>query len=173
MSCRATGCDDREWMARKFCQRHWKMLPVDLQIRVRKLLGGRRWNPDMSEFGVLVDEANAIITAVEKEQHENAHVMLYRTRMAAVTGLVMNIRQLPFPQMRIQLLGSIDELLANNLDLYRERRVGIERDLAFLEFFIETRERLGALIQTFPVSPAPVEEDTVEIHTSDPLGGIE
>jgi hypothetical protein len=172
MSCRATGCDEKEWMARKFCARHWKMLPLELQARIRKLLGARRWNPDMTEFQLLVDEANVIIAQREEEAKGDAIVGLYRTRMAAVTGLVMNIRQLPFPQMRIQLLESIDELLANNLDLYRARRVGIERDLAFLEFFIEVREHLGTLIKSFP-PPVSAETDTVEIHTSDPMGHVE
>jgi hypothetical protein len=148
------------------------MLPVELQQRIRKLLAGRRWNPDMSEFQKLVDEAIAIIAEREKSEHENAHVTLYRTRMAAVTGLVMTIRQLPFPEMKLQLQESIDELLANNLELYRERQVGIERDLAFLEFFIGAREQLGALIKSFS-PPAPAEPETVEIHTSDPLGGVE
>ena len=172
MSCRATGCDENEWMARKFCARHWKMLPVNLQWRIRKLLAGRRWKPDMSEFAVLVDEANVIVAQREEEEKANAHITLYRTRMAAVSGLVVTIRQLPFPELLVQLKASVDELLANDLDRYREHQVGIERDMAFLEFFIDARERLGVLIQSF-APPAPAETETVEIHTSDPLGGIE
>jgi hypothetical protein len=166
MSCRVEYCEKPEWMARKFCDRHWKMLPLDLQMKIRKLLERRRFGKgDANELQPMIDEALVVIAEREKAEEANAHVTLYRTRMAAVSGLVVTIRQLPFPELRAQLQESIDELLANNLDLYRERRVGIERDAAFLEFFIEVRMHLGTLIQNF-APPAPADEDTVEIHTN-------
>jgi hypothetical protein len=170
MSCRAPGCDEKEWMARKFCARHWKMLPVELQTRIRKLVGARRWNPDMSEFQALVDEATAIIQRVEKEQHDNAHITLYRTRMAAVSGLVVTIRTLPFPDLLAQIKAEVDHLLANDLDVYRAHRVGIERDMAFLDFFSYAQVELGRLIKAF-APPAPAEEgETIVINKHEAAG---
>jgi hypothetical protein len=170
MSCRAPGCDKNEWMARKFCARHWKMLPVELQTKIRKLVGARRWNPDMSEFQALVDEANAIITAAEKEEHANAHITLYRTRMAAVSGLVVTIRTLPFPDILAQLKAEVEHLLANDLDVYRAHRVGIERDMAFLDFFSYAQVELGRLIKAF-APPAPASEGEQEAVGKSEAGG--
>lgn len=159
MSCRATGCDGREWMARKFCDRHWKMLPVDLQIQIRKALewNRRASNTDQRDLQPLFDQAQAIIDERSLQQDVAAQIGLFRTHMASVAGVVAALRTIPVEDLRVQLSTSADSFQRTDPDGYQQQQSRIEMDLEILELLGDTSSKLGAVIKRY--APAPVEVD--------------
>lgn len=162
MSCRIEACEIAQWMARPYCERHWRLLPSEFAMTIRKLLDRKRrlgavftQEPELQQ---LLDRTDAYIATREKMGHDEARVAVYRARMAAVSGLVVTIRQLPFSELFSQLAENAGELEKDFPETYEERRIGIARDLAFLNFFIEARERLGEIISAHPQPEQPAPE---------------
>lgn len=160
MSCRATGCDKREWMARKFCDRHWKMLPLELQMKIRKLLERRRGGAATAEeLQPLFDEAQTIITQREAANDVTAQIGIFRTHMASVAGTVAALRTIPLRDLHTQLSTSAEAMQRTDPADYEERRLKIELDLALLEILGDTSDKLREAIKAFaPPEPAEVVE---------------
>jgi hypothetical protein len=155
--CRVPGCSNAEWMMRQLCKEHFTMLPHEVQLEIReavKSAGFRRreWLKPM--FVKALD----LIATVENHNRNAAIVTFYRQRMAAVNGLVATIRQLPFKELFEQLETSAGLLLTDFPETYEERKIGINRDLAFLSFFVDARERLGEIIRAYPQPETPAPE---------------
>jgi hypothetical protein len=169
MSCRAIGCDGREWMARKFCDRHWKMLPVDLQIQIRKALEWNRRHSGDDAIGLQewFDRAQVVISAREEQEGIVREVGLFRTHMATVHGTIAAIRTVPLRDVHAQLAKSRDAHIATDPDGYEAVRTKVERDLEFLELLAEMSDKLGDIIVKFT---PPAEDESVEIHTNAPQG---
>jgi hypothetical protein len=143
-------------MARKFCDRHWKMLPNELQIRIRKLLERRHWKPTAEELQPLFDEAQAIITAREAEQGVAAEIATFRTHMATVAGTVAALRTIPLGHLRAQLSQSAEAMLRTDPDGHESLKRRIEMDLEILEILNDASDVLGEVIKRF-APPAPEE----------------
>jgi hypothetical protein len=169
VSCRATGCDGREWMARKFCDRHWKMLPVDLQIELRKAIERNRRNGLPVDLSPLFERAQKAIDEKELQEGVAREIGLFRTHMASVAGVVAALRTIPVDDLRVQLSTSSDSFKRTDPDGYKEQQPRIEMDLEILELLGEVRERLGALIKRWQPVIAP-DDETVEMHTNAPRG---
>jgi hypothetical protein len=150
VSCRATGCDKREWMARKFCDRHWKMLPFELQMKIRKLLERKRAGAATpEELQPLFDEAKAIINQREAEEGVAAEIGLFRTRMANVAGTVAALRTIPCRDLHEQLERSRESSARLDPEGHESIRVKIELDLALLEILADASDKLHETITRF------------------------
>lgn len=157
MNCRVDECDRVEWMGRQICAPHLKMLPADLYHAIRKAVNGKTKS---DELPALIDRALAIITELEVQQHVTAQIAVFRTHMATVHAIVAGIRTVPMTDVLNQLAASNAALLATDPDLHAERGQHIARDLAFLHFFADARDRLGEIIEAYPV-PTPATAELV------------
>jgi len=163
MSCRVAGCEEKEWMARKFCLRHWKMLPQPLQREIRMMVAARRFKQDPATVQALLDTACAAIAQASEKQNVAAEIGIFRTHMATVHAMVAGIRTVPMAQVRDQLAAWSEALLKTAPALHAERRPHIDRDLAFLDFFANARERLGEIMEAHPV---PTKQDPTLVENA-------
>lgn len=159
MKCRVDGCDRAEWMMREICDRHWHMLPADLQQRIRIALKNWRSAPASSRADWRATIAGLQVQAFEiiaqKEEVENAanQIGLFRTHMASVSGTVAALRTIPLRELHAQLSKSAESIQRSDPDGYAARRQKIELDLALLEILGDASDKLHEAIKTF--TPAP------------------
>lgn len=158
MNCRVPACERLEWMGRQICHPHLKLLPSDLQQRIRRAVNGK-FRSD--ELPALIDEAVGFLAVRAAEQQVTSQIGIFRTHMATVAAIVAGIRTVPMRQLRDQLAASSEALLATNPELHAERKTSIDRDLAFLDFFADARDRLGEIIDAYPL-PAPAAAEVAE-----------
>jgi hypothetical protein len=162
MNCRVPGCPKLEWMARELCDRHWKMLPEQLQLSIRNALrdwrvaaGNGRKQLRNALDNILYPDALKIIAEREANNQVAAEIATFRTHMASVAGVVAALRTIPVDDLRTQLSTSAESLQRTDAEGYQQQRNKIDMDLEILELLGETRARLGDLIKRWQPVMAP------------------